>query len=184
VCRYPGCGKEYVNLDGYRRHANNSGHGYLNPRKAGASTAQGSAAPDEYTVSETMMGPAMMAVRAPQPPSAQLRTEVQMEESDGTNLVAKAEAELRAAMAAGDPVRIKAAIARASATLAKMAARGSHEVAQHQVSQHQVGADGQHMPEIAYPMAYPMAYPSELESAWHHYGPGMMSVPEGCGIMD
>jgi hypothetical protein len=107
-----------------------------------------------------------------------------MEESDGTNLVAKAEAELRAAMAAGDPVRIKAAIARASATLAKMAARGSHEVAQHQVSQHQVGADGQHMPEIAYPMAYPMAYPSELESAWHHYGPGMMSVPEGCGIMD
>lgn len=41
------------------------------------------------------------------------------------DMIAKAEAELKAAMAAGDPERLKAAIAGASATVAKARARGS-----------------------------------------------------------
>ena len=47
--------------------------------------------------------------------------------------IAKAEAELKAAMAAGDPERLKKAIANASQTVAKARARGSHVVKKQQI---------------------------------------------------
>ena len=49
------------------------------------------------------------------------------------DMIAKAEVELKAAMASGDPERLKAAIANASATVAKARARGSTVVKKQQV---------------------------------------------------
>jgi len=56
------------------------------------------------------------------------------------DMIAKAEVELKAAMASGDPERLKAAIANASATVAKARARGSTVVKKQQVL-HGDGAD-------------------------------------------
>ena len=49
------------------------------------------------------------------------------------DLIAKAEGELKAAMSAGDPERLKAAIANASDTVAKARAKGSHVLKKQQV---------------------------------------------------
>ena len=49
------------------------------------------------------------------------------------DMISKAEAELKAAMSAGDPERLKAAIANASATVAKARARGSHVIKRGQI---------------------------------------------------
>ena len=68
------------------------------------------------------------------------------------DMISKAEAELKAAMAAGDPDRLKAAIANASATVAKARAKGATVIKKQQV----LHGDGvlttratEHMPTVA-----------------------------------
>uniref|UniRef100_A0A7S2N7Q3 Kinesin motor domain-containing protein n=2 Tax=Haptolina brevifila TaxID=156173 RepID=A0A7S2N7Q3_9EUKA len=58
------------------------------------------------------------------------------------DLITKAEAELKAAMSAGDPERLKAAIANASDTVAKARARGSHVLRKQQVLHGDGGSSG------------------------------------------